>query len=242
MKKIALIDADGIAYKIAAANEDLNDFAKLEALAVEYINFVVSNTASTHALLFIKGTNNFRKKIATIRPYKGNRIPKRIKWLEPMYFILENKFLAVQSHNAEADDYVSSAAKYFRQLDVPYIVCSHDKDLKQIEGEHFDLNEFEFLTIDQTSAAYRLYYQILTGDSSDNIQGLPRVGVKTAAKILAEGEQTPDGYMMSCINAYRNVYGDKWPQFFSENYRLVYLRTDMDMDHIEDSNIFSFND
>lgn len=241
MKKIALVDADGIAYKIAATNDELDSFEGLTEIIDEYVNFILSTTESSHALFFIKGAKNFRKEIATIKPYKGNRIPKRIKWLEPCYYILETRYRAIAAHGAEADDYIASAVKYFQQLNVPYIICSHDKDLKQIQGEHLDLNEFDIINITEQEAAYRLFFQIMTGDSSDNIQGIPKIGPKTAEKILAEVTPTHDGYLLGCINTYKNVYGDNWPQYFAENYRLVHLKTDINLDMIEDGNIFKLN-
>lgn len=241
MKKIALVDADGIAYKIAAVNDDIDSFEALTEIIDEYVNFILTTTQSSHALFFIKGVKNFRKDIATIKPYKGNRIPKRIKWLESCYYILETRYRAIAAHGAEADDYIASAVKHFQGLNIPYIICSHDKDLKQIAGEHLDLNEFDIINITEQEASYRLFFQIMTGDSSDNIQGIPKIGSKTAEKILAEATPTYEGYLLSCINTYKNVYGNNWPQFFAENYRLIFLKDDIDLDIIENGNIFALN-
>lgn len=239
-KKIALIDADGIAYRAAAANNEVDSFEHMRDIVRESINFIVSATNATHAILFVKGDRNFRKDIATIKPYKGNRVPVPIKWLDPVYYILTQELNAVRAHGAEADDYIASMARVYRDLGVEHVVCSHDKDLYQIPGEHFDLNSLELSVITPNDAAYRLYFQILTGDSSDNIQGLPKIGEKTAEKILAATEQSEQGYMQATINAYQNVYGEIWPQMFAENYRLVLLSTRIDLDGIEDASISSF--
>lgn len=242
-RKIALIDADGIAYKIAAANEQIDSYGEMENLVHEYMNFLFSTTGSTHSVCFIKGADNFRKEVAKTRPYKGNRTPKRIKWLDPVYHIIEKEYYAVPSNGAEADDYISSYARHLRALEIDHIICSHDKDLKQICGQHFDLNEFDFINIDEKDAAYRLYLQILYGDSSDNIQGIPKVGIKTAAKILDAGEQTPNGYLMSCVMAYKDFYGESWPILFAENYQLVYLVNNLDIyEQIENGKILDIND
>jgi 5'-3' exonuclease len=242
-KRTALIDADGIAYKIAAANETLDSYNDIENLVHEYMNFLFSNTEATHAVCFIKGAGNFRKDIAKIRPYKGNRNPKRIKWLEAVYHILEKEYLAIASNGAEADDYIASYAKQLKDSSEDYIICSHDKDLKQICGKHFDLNDFDFIDIDEKDAAYRLYLQILCGDSSDNIQGIPKVGIKTAAKILDAGEQAPNGYLVSCIMAYKDFYGESWPMLFAENYQLVYLLNNIDLSEpIENGKFIDVNE
>lgn len=238
-KRIALIDADGIAYRVAATNEDNDSYDSILQVLKENINFIVNTTRATHAILFIKGDGNFRKAIGTIKPYKGNRVPKRMKWLDTVYYMLETTYNAVKSNGAEADDYIASAANHFLRLGIPHIVCSHDKDLYQIPGEHFDLGSLDLINISNQDAEYRLYYQILTGDTSDNIPGLPGIGEKKAEKILAESNGM---YLQATITAYQNIYGNNWPQMFAENFQLVYLKNDLDLDGIENEKILSFVD
>ena len=85
---------------------------------------------------------------------------------------------------------------------INYSACifSSDKDLYQL----FMMPNVSFIKIDKVTKKYHLYtqedfyneyqvppqlwldYKTLVGDSSDNLKGLPRVGPKTAQKILTE--------------------------------------------------------
>jgi len=94
----------------------------------------------------------------------------------------------------EADDILATAAARLAcpQLDV--VLVSRDKDLDQLVGPHCTL--YDPMNDEMTDAAgierqkgYRpdqaVEVQTLTGDSTDNIPGVPGVGPKTAAKLIA---------------------------------------------------------
>lgn len=143
----------------------------------------------------LSGPNNFRYKIATIKPYKGNRDPSHI----PVHYqairdYLTNRWGARVIHGREADDECSIEGwKLWREQrrgpqmglsSHSYVVASIDKDLDQIPGHHYDYMKhvFYFMTLDE---AYRAFWiQVLAGDVVDNIPGLKGYGmVKAAAQI-----------------------------------------------------------
>ncbi|MCP4364984.1 MAG: exonuclease [Planctomycetes bacterium] len=74
-----------------------------------------------------------------------------------------------------------------------------------------------------------LYAQVLTGDVTDNIPGLPRYGGGTAFKLLdpcnSEGE-----LIDAVVGVYKEVYGDKWIEELYEQAHLVYMITDRNED------------
>ncbi|MEK0325094.1 MAG: hypothetical protein QQN63_05255 [Nitrosopumilus sp.] len=71
------------------------------------------------------------------------------------------------------------------------IIITIDKDLLQVPGLHFNPDKDETpYEIEPHLAAWHEHIQWLMGDSSDNLPGLPRVGIKTAIKIL-EGIMDP---------------------------------------------------
>ena len=75
----------------------------------------------------------------------------------------------------EADDLVSA---YHNKNTV---ICSPDKDvLQQNIGQHYNYGKAELISVDKFEAQRFLWKQVLMGDSTDGIEGIPKVGPKTA--------------------------------------------------------------
>lgn len=103
--------------------------------------------------------------------------------------------LAVLSHGEyEADDLIGSAAWAARANGFRSVIVSADKDLSQLLGEHDE--QWDFARGQRWGAAgvperhgvhaHQIAdYLALTGDAVDNIPGVPGIGAKTAAALLA---------------------------------------------------------
>jgi DNA polymerase-1 len=88
----------------------------------------------------------------------------------------------------EADDVLGILAT--EPTNEERIIVSIDKDLLQIPGKvSRDGKTYEEISEDE--ANYWHMMQTLTGDSTDGYSGCPRVGVKTAQKILGDHIQVP---------------------------------------------------
>jgi DNA polymerase I len=96
-------------------------------------------------------------------------------------------------HDLEADDLIGAFVALGRRHGLPSTLVSADKDLTQLIGEHdrwWDYARRE--TLDVAGIANRFgvppnqiaEFLALTGDSVDNIPGVPGVGPKTAAQLL----------------------------------------------------------
>jgi 5'-3' exonuclease len=59
-----------------------------------------------------------------------------------------------------------------------------DKDLDCIVGDHYNPRREQFYKVDENSADMHYWLQMLKGDPTDNLPGLPKVGPKTAEKML----------------------------------------------------------
>ena len=82
----------------------------------------------------------------------------------------------------EADDSLGVYATAYPDC----VLCSPDKDLRQIPGRLYDMNETT--TIEKVDGDRWHYIQTLAGDQTDGYAGVPGYGVKTASKYLeAEG-------------------------------------------------------
>jgi len=96
----------------------------------------------------------------------------------------------------EADDYLASLARLFRERAVPVTIVTRDKDLGQImraEGDNWwDFARGELIDTAAFEARFGVRpdqfadYLALVGDSIDDIPGVPGVGARTAAKLLQE--------------------------------------------------------
>ena len=150
-----------------------------------FVNDILNKTDSTHYIGFLghrNGSNTFRHKLAVTKPYKGQRTktPHWVKYWKPIiveHLVSVWKFIELTE--LEADDGCSICANHLRKNSINYIVCSPDKDLKQIIGNHYDYKKCEFDYIDEYNSLLNLFQQVLKGDSVDHISGCPGVGEKS---------------------------------------------------------------
>lgn len=102
--------------------------------------------------------------------------------------------VTLSHHQYEADDLIGSALRHARQHGHRGVIVSADKDLSQLlEGfdEQWDFARGQRWGKDGVKArqgvhAYQVAdYLALSGDAVDNIPGVPGIGAKTAAVLLA---------------------------------------------------------
>jgi DNA polymerase-1 len=187
------LDGDIIAYTAAASAEkpiDWGDgFWTLHAFeddvkyAVDrYVDNLLGDLEFDEVRVALSDTRNFRKGVASY--YKENRKDTR----KPMLLqfakdYMYEKYDGIIYPNLEADDVLGILVT----SSLNNVIWSADKDLKTCPGRHL-INE-EIVEIQEIEADYWFYTQVLTGDATDNYAGCPKVGPKTADKILQqEGE------------------------------------------------------
>ena len=119
--------------------------------------------------------------------YKANRPDRRPEHDKAIRDYMLKKYVVILGEAAglEADDLISYAAHECREKQEDYIICSIDKDLKQISGPFYDFVKDELEDISRTNADSLLEHQKITGDSVDNIPGLSGWGKAKATKYLA---------------------------------------------------------
>jgi hypothetical protein len=147
-------------------------------------------------------TDNFRDKIATIQPYKGNRTEseKPHHWRELRDWLLTMPYTIV-AQGEEADDVVS------RAMMEGHVGASSDKDLNNTPGMHYNPVKGELYEVTKEDSLRNFYTQCLTGDKIDNIPGIRGIGPVKAGKILA-GCGTPEEYEEAILLAYKGTYDD----------------------------------
>ncbi len=141
-------------------------------------------------------TTSYRNEIYP--EYKANREPapeelkRQFKWVREVAESLGLRCFADPLY--EADDLIGTLAEYWRARGHPVCVVSSDKDLVQLieEGDTWwDFARNRKLSHGKVAEKFGVRpdqmadYLALTGDSVDNIPGVPGVGPKTAGALLA---------------------------------------------------------
>lgn len=137
--------------------------------------------------LFLTGKDNFRDKVATIRPYKGNRLnkPKPVHYKAIRQYMVE-VWGAKVVDGYEADDAVTMESYALKHDPDRVLIASVDKDLKTVPGLLYSFKKKELLLLTEEEARGNFYRQILEGDSSDNVVGCFRCGEKASAEMIKD--------------------------------------------------------
>jgi len=216
---IAIIDADSIMYQIAYMQPSP---ALCRKALDDKLKEIMTNTGAISGAVFIKGKDNFRYEVDAA--YKGNRkdtIEPEIKdRIDDLYEYCKD--FSIQSDGGEADDYCGIAAELALQDNKRYIVCHIDKDLDCIPGWHYNFRKDTLYYVEPEDGYRFLMMQILTGDATDNIQGLRGVGPKTAEKLI---NGVPNNLLWSrVIDIWKEKCGDNWEPFFLKCANCIYIR------------------
>jgi DNA polymerase-1 len=183
----ALLDGDIVAHRIGfTTEEDSEGIAK--ARCDETLDNILIETGAEEFRIFLsdRADQNFRYKLYP--EYKANRAKlKRPKHLEFLKEHLIINWQAEISFGMEADDFlgINQHKPPYRDFETSKTtICSIDKDLKQIPGEHYNFVKKEFDYVEPEEGVNYFYKQILVGDTSDNIGGCPGIGLVKAEKLL----------------------------------------------------------
>jgi len=150
----------------------------------------------THfAVIFDSARKNFRNEIYP--DYKGNRADAP-EDLVPQFAYIRKSVVAfnlpcIELINYEADDLIATYTEQILRKGAKVTIISSDKDLMQLYKKDvriYDPMKNKFITskdvLDKfgVEASKVIDVQSLAGDSSDNVPGVPGIGVKTAAELI----------------------------------------------------------
>ena len=141
-------------------------------------------------------TSSFRNEIYPA--YKANREPapedliRQFGWCRE---VAQTLGLAVVSDTRyEADDLIGAASVLARRAGLRNVIVSADKDLSQLiagDDEQWDFARQQRWGVEGVREKFGVYphqiadYLALTGDSVDNIPGVPGIGPKAASALLS---------------------------------------------------------
>jgi len=180
----ALIDGDILVYRVAFASQEENA-AIAKARMSAFVEELVTPSDISSIEGYLTGKGNYRNEVAVTATYKGNRKdvakPVHYQFLRD-YLEKEWGFLMVTGQ--EADDAIG--IKAYTMDDNDYIIMTIDKDLDMIKGWHYNFVKKEKYFVKEEDTMRTFYKQVLTGDRTDNIEGLKGIGPVKAERILKE--------------------------------------------------------
>jgi len=251
----ALIDGDILRYEVGfgaesgwraiTGREEVPPFEYVQELLDTRLAQIMHTTSSQDYEFYITEGKTFRFDIAKTAPYKGTRKEKKPFHFDNLTLIMKMCYNTKVCQGLEADDYLAIDAL---QRDGERIICSRDKDLRQVPGlfyswelgkqpgfgptriepmGHIELTN-DRRTVKGTGYAF-FCAQLLMGDRADNIPDTANIDpVKTSDLLAPIISTTPEKDFYDTIDkavadCYLESYGDKADETLLEQGRLLWL-------------------
>jgi len=252
-----LIDADVLLYEVGYAaesswryshpNESKEWYADnpppwdkvFEILDNRISHIEMACEATDPSLFFFTSPNNFRTKVAKRSEYKkrNNSKPYHYKNIKAY---LKGTYEHVEFDGLEADDSMA-IHQCSVGLDGTTIICTRDKDLRQVPGLHYGwelgqqpsfgpayVQGYGQIALDDkrelrgTGSKFFLA-QCIMGDPVDTVPGLKRgAGAKAALNVVGHTQTYAEG-LQAVREAYKGVYGDRGDEELLEQAQLLWM-------------------
>lgn len=270
--KTLLVDGDIIVYQPCCIfNEDTDEAKRQIARHISNkLDKLMEDAGCDRYMFFVTTKFNFRDQL--VGDYKANRVeverPVNLAWAK-RYVVTKMKSHFVKG--LEADDLLGI------YTGDNTVIWSTDKDLRQIPGEHLDEETREIINITETGRLEEkhwvtesgnkrnkiyfegligLYFQMLIGDSTDNIIGcakresvvtksgpnkgqetIKRVGVGPKAaysaiikSIMSDIKNPQEAALRAVIVEYKKRFGDEWQANLETQANLLFMVREMPTD------------
>ena len=201
-KHVYLVDGSGFIFRAFHAIRPLTrpDGTPVNAVYgfVQMLMKILDDTdADRLAVIFDAARKTFRNDIYP--EYKAHRPPPPEE-LVPQFDLVKRaveafNVPAIEMGGFEADDIIATYARLAKEAGAEVTIVSSDKDLMQLVNDKvtmYDAMKNQVIGHDQVVEKFGLgpemvvEVQALAGDSTDNVPGVPGIGVKTAAQLLEE--------------------------------------------------------
>lgn len=224
MNEILLIDGDSLIYYEAFKDQTLEE-AQI-GINKRLAHMCEQNSTNKYIGFLTKGSC-FRYKVAKSKGYKSSRPKEKPVLLDQLKDYMINELHFDFTPELEADDLV---VYWDKQMKEKTIICSPDKDvLKQTPGTHYNYrwskeSRGSWVTTTKEEAEKFLWQQVLMGDSTDSIPGLPGVGEAKAKKVIGSVNLTDSSYHEDVLDCYVSEFGTaEGISRFAETFKLVYM-------------------
>jgi len=227
---VALIDADCVAHAVAWNFPKLKELGKAWRAFSRSIRDIEEAVWADHSNIVVKGPGNYRDYIYS--EYKAHRVGKESKVEDGVVNGLRDRAVselgAIYSYGRESDDFLRIWSIEAENAGEEYVVCSNDKDLYCIPGKHFSTKTHQIRNITKAEAERHYWEQILKGDMTDNIPGLPGIGPVKAKNLLKDCDTTEE-YKAVVERCYKQQYGpDTWKSWLLSNGKMIHIQQHVD--------------
>src|SRR5262245_56627762 len=199
-KHVYLVDGSGYIFRAFHALPPLtrSDGTHVNAV-LGFTNMLLKLLDETDAdhigVIFDAGRATFRNEIYA--EYKANR-PEAPPELIPQFSLVRDATRAcnvasIEMEGFEADDIIATYADQAKKAGAEVTIVSSDKDLMQLVNDKvrmFDPMKNKPISFAEVQEKFGVTpdkvidIQALAGDSTDNVPGVPGIGIKTAAELI----------------------------------------------------------
>lgn len=256
-KKLYILDVSGYIFRAYYALPSMTNARGESTNALfGFIRSVIKLTKDfgpEYLVAVFDGPDNKKQRLEIYEKYKAHRVrdmhadlPEQMERAKEFCELIGIPHVEVGG--VEADDTMGSIALWAASKGAEVYLCTSDKDLCQLVGEHiFLLNTWKDNLIVDAKKVEELYgvkpnqiadYLAIVGDTSDNIPGIRGLGPKSAAPLLQEF-----GSLENLLANIDKITGKKREMIKSEaeiatlSKRLATIYTDIDFP--KDSGFFS---
>jgi hypothetical protein len=192
------------------------------------VNRALENLGLTEwdVTMYLSGGKNYRYDIAKTKPYKGNRDKEHRPTHEAaIKDHIRRTWNTVVTNGIEADDALGIAQCEADEHTT--VIVSQDKDLTMIPGLHYDFVEDEGFSVTEEQGLRNFYEQLLKGDPTDNIPGLPKIGTVKAKKAF---EGVPQDEWWHVVKTMYQAHSPKadWEGYLKEQGQLLWIMRERD--------------
>ena len=201
-KHVFLVDGSGFIFRAFHAlppmsRDDGTPTNAVFGFTNMLIKLIEDLKADHCAIIFDTARKTFRNDV--YKEYKANRPPPPDE-LIPQFALIREAVRAfniacIEMEGYEADDLIATYTRLAREQDANVTIVSSDKDLMQLVGpdikmfdpmKNKDIGVKDVIEKFGVGPQHVVDVQALAGDTSDNVPGVPGVGIKTAAQLINE--------------------------------------------------------
>jgi DNA polymerase I len=206
MDRFLIVDGHAYAYRAFHAIHSLHSPSGRPTNAIYgFVKMMAKMRAAvgpTHLAVVWDGGLS-AERVAALPEYKAQR-PKMPEDLKPQLdeiiaYLKAAGVASICQEGVEADDYIAGLARRAAEAGMSVVIASSDKDFMQLVSEQIGLlnpnDKTETIWADEqvraktgVSPLQIVDWLSLTGDTVDNVPGVPGVGPKTAAELLNQFE------------------------------------------------------
>lgn len=246
--RLLLVDGDGLAYSCAGRDDTSPGEARFNLIERVKAAQRVSGASRVLILATAEGSHKgYRYAIARAKPYQGQRSSSRrpANWRYLRDLLTTSGAIPFEvelTHTAEADDLFG---KYSSALGWDNaVIYTHDKDIRMVPGLHLEWDKHVMTEVppgawcveanDKVYGQKWFWLQVLQGDSTDNVPGLPRyvengkeklIGPKGAESALEGCDHSATARAVA-LDLYRSYYGERAEVELAEQAVLLWMRRD----------------